>query len=232
MATHLAKTVLVSGGNRRIGQEICRQLAAKGFTVFLGSRTKKKGEAAAANMKGDVRVVALDVSDEQSIRAAYAEISSAATKLDALVNNAAILIASSKSLLDVTAAELDQTMTINFRGPWLLTQVFSPLLEKGSRVIMISSGAGQMDKGIGGYAPLYSLSKSTLNALTRHLSASFRSKGVVVNAVGPGWVQTDMGGTAATRSVDKGAETPVWLATEAPLSVNDMFLRDKQESGW
>ncbi len=232
MATSNQKTALVTGGNRGIGKEICRQLAEQGFQVFLACRDKKKGLSATNGMRGNVQVIEMDVSDEQSIVSAYQEVSQQVKQLDVLINNAAILIASSHSLLDVPKGDIDQTLQVNLLGPWLVSRVFAPLLQTGSRIIMISSGAGQMAKGIGGYAPLYSFSKSTLNALTQHLAFAFKGQGVVVNAVGPGWVRTDMGGAGATRSVEKGAETPVWLATEAPVSINGQFIRDKQVDGW
>ena len=89
-----------------------------------------------------------------------------------------------------------------------------------------------MTDPVGGWSPVYCISKSAVNALTRHLTYYLEEKNVVVNAACPGWVRTDMGGRSATRSVEKGAETIVWLATEAPLSLTGKFFRDKKEIPW
>lgn len=106
------------------------------------------------------------------------------------------------------------------------------MLRKGSRIINVSSDAGRILQGVSTWAPVYSLSKTTMNAITLQLAAALQPGGIAVNAMCPGWVKTDMGGSGASRSVDKGAETAVWLATEAAQSLTGKFFRDKKEISW
>ena len=89
-----------------------------------------------------------------------------------------------------------------------------------------------MSDPVGGWSPAYCASKTLLNALTRHLAYELAERGIVVNAVCPGWVRTDMGGSGASRTVEKGAETPVWLAAEASQRLTGKFFRDKREIPW
>jgi len=114
--------------------------------------------------------------------------------------------------------------------PFFVSQTFLPLIPRGGKIINISSGAGSICGGISGYAPLYSASKTAENALTLHLAQALKARGIAVNLVCPGWVRTDMGGPGAARPVEKGAETPVWLATEAPGNLTGKFFRDKKET--
>ena len=87
-------------------------------------------------------------------------------------------------------------------------------------------------ESVGGWSPAYCVSKTLLNAITKQLAYELEGKNISVNAVCPGWVRTDMGGTGATRSVEKGAETPVWLSSEAPQNLTGLFFRDKKVISW
>ena len=89
-----------------------------------------------------------------------------------------------------------------------------------------------MTDEVGGWWPAYCVSKTLLNAITRQLARELRPEQISVNAVSPGWVQTDMGGRYAPGTVEKGAQTPVWLATEAPLELTGKFIRDKEPIPW
>ena len=117
-------------------------------------------------------------------------------------------------------------------GPLRVTKDFLPFIPSGGRVIMISSGGGSMTDEVGGWWPAYCVSKSLLNAITRHLAYELSEKNISVNAVCPGWVKTEMGGRGAPRSVERGAETITWLATEAPLKLTGKFFRDRKEIPW
>ncbi|MEM6261387.1 MAG: SDR family NAD(P)-dependent oxidoreductase [Bacteroidota bacterium] len=232
----MSKSVLVTGANKGIGLEIARKLGKQGFQVYLSARNKEKGEAAASVLTSEgieTTFVPMDVGDEASIQAAYDQLVQAeVSRLDVLVNNAGILLDENRELLSIPAAEIRATLNTNSLGVLLVTKAFAPLLKKGCRVINVSSGAGSICKGMGTWAPVYSISKATTNAITIQLAHALGYQGVVVNAVCPGWVRTDMGGSAASRSVEKGAETPVWLATKSADKVTGKFFRDKKEIPW
>ena len=228
-------TVLVTGANRGIGHEIVLQLASMGHRVVLTSRFAEKGEAVVADFqkKGlDVSFVQLDVSDRSSLNEAFNAVSKKIIKLDVLINNAGILIDGSEGILDISDSKIYSTFQTNATGALLVSRTFLPLMKKGSRIINISSGAGAYCGEINDWAPIYSISKTLMNCITRHLSAALEPQGIPVNAVCPGWVRTGMGGGQAPRSVAEGAETPVWLATEASTDLTGKFLRDKKVIPW
>ena len=229
------KTFLVTGANKGIGYEIVRQLAKTGARVFLGARDAGRGQAAAEKLGGNVEFLELDVSDAASIDRAAETLSSKLQALDGLINNAGILDDErGMSILDTDANLIRRTLETNTFGPLRLTQKLAPLLAKasgGGRVVNLSSGLGQLSEMEGDF-PAYSISKTALNAVTRQLAAALKEKGVAVNTVCPGWVQTDMGGANAARTVEQGADTPVWLVTEAPASLTGEFLRDRKSIPW
>ncbi len=133
----------------------------------------------------------------------------------------------------VTPGEVLRTWRTNTLGPLLVAQALAPLLRKSKRgaVINVSSGWGALHD-MTDEAPAYGISKAALNAVTRQLAAAFKSDGVAVNSVCPGWVRTDMGGAGADRSVEEGADTIVWLATKAPRKITGQFLRDRKPTPW
>lgn len=222
------KTILVTGGNRGIGKEICRQLAADGHHVLLGSRDFTKGKAAAAEMSGKVEVVKLDVGDEES----RLELAKQLTQLDVLINNAGIL-PGNKGADAVTMEEVRQVLEINYFGVWSLIQNLLPQLRQASegRIINMSSSMGAHAGLASGRHASYRVSKANLNDLTILLAADLASEGIKVNAMDPGWVRTDMGGAGASRSVEQGADTAVWLAT-TPVLPNGKFWRDRKQIAW
>jgi NAD(P)-dependent dehydrogenase (short-subunit alcohol dehydrogenase family) len=229
------KVALITGAGKGIGFEIARQLGLRGFQVIVAGRNKEQMEHAAArlnSLKVTAAPLLLDVSDYRSIQAAYDSLSSSLNRLDVLVNNAGVLLDGQISLLQASVELIETTLNTNALGALYMTQAFLPLLKAGSRVINISSDGGQICGGISTWAPVYCISKTLLNAITLQLAAALSGHSVAVNAVCPGWVQTDMGGSGATRPVTKGAETPVWLATEVPLEVSGKFFRNKKETSW
>jgi NAD(P)-dependent dehydrogenase (short-subunit alcohol dehydrogenase family) len=229
------RTALVTGGNRGIGLEIVRRLGLEGFDVYLGARSTESGENAVRTLHREnvePRLLMLDVADMKSIYEAYGVVSGQIKKLDALVNNAGILLGEETGILETSPEIIEQSLRTNALGALFVTQAFSPLLKKGSRVINVSSTAGQIANGMSSYAPAYSISKTTMNAITCKCAHALASRGVAVNAVSPGWVKTDMGGSSAPKSVKEGADTVVWLATEAPAAETGKFWRDRSVIPW
>ncbi len=229
------KIALVTGANRGIGFEISRQLCFKGFKVYMASRNKSRIEQSSGLLRGEghhVEAVVLDVTDQASINSFQAMLMERKEKLQVLINNAAILKDDSTSLLELPQGDVLATFTTNTLAPLIVTRTLMPLLASGSRVIMLSSGAGAVCGEIGSWAPIYSMSKTALNAITRQLAPLLKKENIAVNAVCPGWVKTEMGGQEAPRSVGEGAQTPVWLATEADQSETGKFWRDKKEISW
>lgn len=227
------KQIVVTGANRGIGLEISRQLAEQGHSVFLTCRNEVKGAEAALSLQGfpgRVIFIPLDLADESSISTFSHKLQKYTNKIDVLINNAAILKDAAFGVRDVPMGVFQEMMQINFHGAVQLSQSMLPFLDNSAdpRIINISSGMGALDSLSGGY-PAYRLSKAMINAFTILLSAEERR--IKVNSVCPGWVKTDMGGSGASRSVSKGAETPVWLATADQIP-SGKFLRDKKVISW
>ncbi len=233
----MAKTrvALVTGANKGIGYEIARQLGEKGFHVLVGARKAEAGKQAVASLQksgASAEFIEIDVSDRASIQKAAQTVAAQFDHLDALVNNAAIMEDKS-NITEVPDELLHHTLRTNTFGPLLVTQAFLRLLTKspGATVVNMSSGLGQLSDMADTY-PAYSISKTSLNAVTRQFAAVLRDKGVAVNSVCPGWVKTDMGGANAPRTVQQGADTVTWLATDAPRDLTGQFLRDRKVIPW
>ena len=216
------RVALVTGGNRGIGLEICRQLAARGLTVVLTARDEGKGRRAAEELvsaKGRVLFRRLDVADPAAPARLVAELEAELSGVDILVNNAGVLLDRGYGAADVPMELVHETFEVNFFGAWRLCQAVLPVMRgRGyGRIVNVSSGMGQMTGMGAGYAA-YRLSKLALNGLTRILAAELRGANVLVNTMSPGWVQTEMGGAGAPTSPAEGAETAVWLATRPAAS--------------
>ena len=229
------KTALITGANKGIGQEVARELAAKGFHVFVGARNAKAGRKAAekiAKKFGKATFLEIDVADNDSVTTAAREFSKIEDHLDVLVNNAGIIVEGDNGILEISDDLFWKTLETNTLGPLRVTRAFVPLLRKSEvpRVINVSSGGGQLSGGADGWAPAYCVSKTALNGITVQLAAALPK--FAVNSVCPGWVRTDMGGENASRSVEEGADTIVWLASESPQDLTAKFLRDRKEIPW
>jgi NAD(P)-dependent dehydrogenase (short-subunit alcohol dehydrogenase family) len=223
----MKRIILITGANRGIGLETARQLGQLGHEVI---RCARKLESLSKTGENESNL-ALDVTSPSSIAQAASWVDSTFGKLDVLINNAGIIGPDSFSSVD--AEEVIRIMETNSFGPLRTSIAFLPLLRKssGGRIINISSGMGEMNSlEAGGYAG-YRWSKAALNSQTIIAAADLASDGVSVNAVCPGWVRTDMGGAGASRPVEKGAETPVWLATADNIPTGK-FFRDKEVISW
>jgi len=234
--TRRSEVVIVTGGNRGIGLEVCRQLAASGRHVVLGSRNAAAGEDAARSLTArglDVEPHPLDVTDDESVRAIAHHLEHTLGGADLLVNNAGLLLDEDGDVLGVEVQHYRDSMETNVFGPLRMAQALMPGMNarRFGRVVNVSSGAGRIST-MSDYAPPYSLSKAALNALTRQLAAAARGPDVLVNAVDPGWVRTDMGGRSAPRSVEEGAETIVWCATLPSGGPSGRFFHHKREVAW
>src|SRR5436305_4651292 len=234
------RIALVTGANKGIGFEVARQLARKGFHVFLGARNEEAGTAAAQKLnreakeegsaentrRGAVTALKIDVSKPDSIRRATEEFSRTSDRLDTLVNNAGILLDDDKDILTITPEIFEITLRTNTLGALLVSQALVAFLKKSDapRIVNVSSSGGQLTDGADGWAPAYCISKTALNGVTSQLAAALPK--IAVNSVCPGWVRTDMGGQGATRAVEEGADTIVWLAADASQKLTGKFLRD------
>lgn len=219
---------LVTGATRGIGAEIAAELVELGATVYVGARDPDDVTAP------DHHAVRLDVTEADDARTAVERIERERGSLDVLVNNAGVFPRSG-ALHEMEIGEFDRAMAVNLRGPVLVTKHAIPLLldEPGGRVVTISSGLGRFTEGqMGGRYPAYRLSKVGVGGLTAYLDAEYGDRGLIANAVSPGWVRTDMGGEGAPRSPSKGAETPVWLARFAPGSPAGRLWKDRERISW
>lgn len=227
---------LVTGANRGIGYETCRQLAKLGHRVILSSRDPQKGHAAASKLAENYDQIdyrQLDVTDPDSIERLYGWINAEIGRLDVLVNNAAVYPDEGVSVLAVSPHVFRTTFDINFFGPLALCQRFVPMMRRNGfgRVVNVSSGYGSISR-IGGLTGAYKTSKVALNALTRVLAGELQNSNVKVNAADPGWVNTEMGGPHAPRTAEQGADTIVWLATLPDDGPTNGFFYERQPAEW
>ncbi len=231
----MSKVILITGSNRGIGYEIAMQCGKLGFHVILSGRNQHRLDTAKEHLQQEniqVESLLLDVSSKESIENAANEWSQKKMKIDVLVNNAGIMIKGDLKILQSDENILYQSINTNSFGPLNVTKSFLQFMQSPGRIIMISSGGGVLNGNNSGWSPAYCISKTLLNAITKQLAEELENRNISVNAVCPGWVQTDMGGLRATLSIAKGAETPVWLATDAPQGLTGKFLRDKEEILW
>jgi NAD(P)-dependent dehydrogenase (short-subunit alcohol dehydrogenase family) len=230
------RVAVVSGANRGIGFEICRQLARKGACVVLTARDPERGRAAAEELGregGEVVYHQLDVVDGDSIDRLAVFLRDELRGADILVNNAGVYLDQRRGALEVPMQAVRATLETNLLGAWRLTQALVPVMRwRGyGRIVNVSSGMGAMSEMAGGYAA-YRISKGALNALTRILADELRGTNILVNTMCPGWVKTEMGGPNATVPVERGADTAVWLATLPDGGPTGGFFRDRRPIPW
>jgi NAD(P)-dependent dehydrogenase (short-subunit alcohol dehydrogenase family) len=236
------KTALITGANKGIGREIARQLGHKGYSVWLGCRDAERGERAAADLRHeglDARVLALDVTDDASVKAAAVTYGKASDTLDVLVNNAGVATGGYAAPTEASLADMRAVYEVNVFGPVRVTQAFVPFLRKAGqgRIVMMSSGLGsigeQLDMTSGTYGVNllgYNSSKSALNMITVSFAKELAAHGIKVNAADPGYVATDLNDNQGYRSVEQGAAIAVHLATLGPMGPTAGFFNDGTEA--
>lgn len=231
------RIALVTGANRGIGREIARQLLGHGFGVVIACRRASDAESTARDL-GARHCLPLELDVTAPSADLAAKVTAWRGRLDVLVNNAGVYQAGgvpdgedAGSILDVPLDRIRATLEVNALGPLELARRLAPLLRAcgDGRIVNVSSGMGQM-AGLSSDSTAYRFSKVLLNAATLQLHAALAPK-VKVFAVCPGWVRTDMGGSHAPKSVEEGADTPVWLAT-SPTPVSGRFYQERREIPW
>ncbi len=235
------RVAIVTGANRGIGFEICKQLLAKDYYVVLTARDEQKGLDACAKLSSSsLEFKLLDVTSESQVSQLYADIHQTHGRCDVLVNNAGIfpdprsdLDNERPSILTADINDIQTGININTYGTLRLCQTFIPLMQAAGygRVVNLASGMAQLSD-MNGCCPGYRISKTAINVITRILADELKGSNVLVNSMCPGWVKTDMGGAGATREIPEGADTAVWLATLPDKGASGLFFRDRKEIDW
>ena len=226
------RIAVVTGANRGIGLEICRQLTKTGMYVILTARDGSKAKAAGDEIA--VESHPLDVDEDESVKSFVRWLTGTHGRCDVLVNNAGVMLDPRGSRIPDTKIETWRaTLETNLLGPLRMIQAILPLMKKNryGRIVNLSSGQGQLSEMSVG-TPAYRVSKTALNALTRTTAAELHGTGILVNAMCPGWVRTDMGGSGAPRGVEQGADTAVWLATLPDNGPSGGYFRDRKPIPW
>lgn len=221
------QVALVTGANRGLGAEIARQLVDLDATVYAGVRSPTH------EVPEGTESVVLDVTQEGDVQAALNRIGESHDALDVLVNNAGVA-GEDAPLHEVQTHRVDHTLGVNLRGPIVVTKNAIPALLSAvaPRVVTVSSGMGALSEPQSGGWPAYRIAKTGLNGLTRYLDGEYGDEGLLAHSVCPGWVRTRMGGDDADRSVEEGADTPVWLCRFGPGSPSGYVWRDRERIDW
>lgn len=234
----------MTGANRGLGFEIAKQLGKAGFAVIIGAREPIKAEKAWQKLK-DLGVEAfpldLDVSNIDSVEAAYKQVESKFGHIDVLVNNAGIMLDATTPASDLDVNVLKRTLEVNTVGSFAMIRTFLPLMQKNNygRIVNMSSTFGALSDMTNpdseyrsGQAAAYRISKAALNAVTAVFFNELEGSNILINSMCPGWCATDMGGEEAPRSAEEGADTAVWLATLPEGGPNGGFFADRKPRGW
>jgi len=257
------RIAVVTGANRGLGLEVCRQLADREHHVILTARNSESGQAIATKYGLEFRP--LDVTDDESVKTFADRVGERHGRIDILVNNAGV------ALNGFDLGVVRATLAVNYYGAVRVVETLKPLLSDNARVVNVSSGMGELaclglelrdrfsspdltleelnslmrkfEEDVafeqhvmkGWPSSAYRVSKVGLNAYTQILAREFEAAGktIRVNAVCPGSVRTDMGGTSAEKSVKEGADTIIWAAeldkSDPPTG---KFFRERQSIKW
>jgi NAD(P)-dependent dehydrogenase (short-subunit alcohol dehydrogenase family) len=217
---------LVTGANRGLGLEFVRQLLARGDRVVATCRHPGKATALnplAGEFPGRLHVLPLDVTDPKSIAELARELPLVCESLELLVNDAGVLH-SGERFGSVSAANLDDSFRTNARGPLLLVQALAPLLADGARVANITSELGSIAALTRFGTPSYNISKAAQNMATALLAKALAARGIIVLALHPGWVQTDMGGSGAALAPAQSVQGLLQVIDRATLQSSGQFF--------
>ncbi|MDK9739437.1 SDR family NAD(P)-dependent oxidoreductase [Vibrio sp. D404a] len=227
---HNQPIAIVTGANRGLGKETSRQLAKQGYMVVVTARQLSSAEQAVNDIGlNDLFAAQLDITDQASVDDLFKLVAQQYGRIDVLVNNAAIHYDTWQTVINADLTTVQEAMDTNVYGAWRMVNTFTPLLKasKQARIVNVSSGAGALDSQTGN-TPAYSMSKVALNSLTLMLAQQLKGSGILVNAVCPGWVATDMGGSGG-RPVELGAKGITWAATLPNNGPTGRFFRDGKE---
>ena len=227
------KNIFITGGNRGIGKGLV-EIFSKENKVFFSARDEQKASSVVSSIGNrNIDYVTMDVGVDDSVLKGIEMLKEKTSSIDILINNAGILIPGLKHKIDAVNTDNEsilKTFNINTVGVLRVCKAVLPIMPVSSRIINISSGMGQMeDMATGSIA--YRLSKSALNALTIVLSKELLSKDIKVNAICPGWVQTDMGGYDATLTIKESVESIKRFALSNNFP-NGKFLRHGEILPW
>ena len=237
------KLAIVTGGNRGLGFETCRQLGKLGYVVILTARHTVQGREQAEILKEEglnVHFYHVDVNDPNSIGSLYEYVMSDFGRCDVLVNNAGILIEKADHVgedlfehLRHDKNSLNLTLDTNIVGPYLLSEAFGPIMRKKryGRIVNVSSAMGQLSDMQEGF-PAYRISKAGLNAVTCIFSSLYRGHNVLVNSISPGWVKTEMGGPNAPTAIEEGVDSIIWAATLPDGGPTGGFFQNRLPIPW
>lgn len=229
------KVAVVTGANRGLGFEISRELCFAGFTVYMCGRNSARIQQAAGLLRGEghrVIPIEVDVSKIEHIQRFAKRLEKENVEVHAVVNNAAVRFDWKVSILEIEYELAVQTVLTNTIAPLYFTRAMLPFMKSGARIVMMSSTASTISNGSANGEGTYSMSKTGLNTITRHLAPELEERGIVVSVASPGLVGTDLGEEKPERSTKEGAKTPVWLATEIELDQTGHFWQDKKIIPW
>jgi len=234
--TNTKKVAIVTGANRGIGLETCRQLNQLGIITILTSRDETKGKSALASFNeedGNLLFHQLDVADLANVAQLKSFVIENFKRCDILVNNAGVFLDRGVSIFDLPEETLQETLEVNFLGALRMCQEFLPLMRDSGygRIVNVSSGMGSISS-MGGGSAAYKLSKLMVNGMTRIMAAEIKDEDIKINTMAPGWVRSDMGGSNAPRSLTQGADTIIWLATLPEDGPTGGFFEDHTPAIW
>ena len=226
------KTALVTGTSRGIGPAIARALAEEGARVLCHARNEADARTLADEL-GGVAIVG-DLSSEDGVESVAEQTLAATSVLHVLVHNAAVNPRPHESFDEVDREIFREVVRVNVEAPLFLTQaLLEPLRAAfGARVVLLSSQAGQITGGMPADGLSYRVSKAALNAVSAVAATALRGNAILVNAMHPGWVRTDMGGPEAPLSPEEGADTAVYLATLPDDGPSGRFFYERREIDW